>query len=102
MRIFLFQALIIYSLFFFFRSLVITHRAGTLFPQVGEIVVAGVPVGPGDVDTASRRYVHLYAGGLPSFIERYRHWMAIFDDQDSGLCSARLQAGIVNLTQLPT
>lgn len=73
MRIFLFQALIIFSLLFFFPPLVVTHRAGTLFPEISEIVVAGVAVGPGDVDTASRGHVHLYAGGLPSFIERYRH-----------------------------
>ena len=72
-RIFFFQALIIYSLLFFFPSLVVTHRAGTLFSQIGEIVVAGVAVGPGDVDTAPRGHVHLYASGLPSFIERYRH-----------------------------
>ena len=52
-RIFFFQALIIYSLLFFFPSLVVTHRAGTLFPQIGEIVVAGVVVGPGDVDSGS-------------------------------------------------
>lgn len=77
-RIFLFQALIIDSLLFFFPSLVVTHGAGTLLPEISEIVVAGVAVRPDDVDTASRGHMHLYAGGLSSFIERYRHGMAIF------------------------
>jgi hypothetical protein len=47
--------------------------------------VAGVAVGPGDVDTAPRGHVHLYAGGLPSFIERYRHWGDYFVGNQSFL-----------------
>jgi len=56
--------------------LVVAHRAGALFAQIGEIVVAGVIVGPGDVDSRSRGDVHLYAGRFSSRIDRNGHGRA--------------------------
>jgi len=38
------------------------HRAGALFPEIREFVVAGMAVGPSDVDAGPRRHVHLYTG----------------------------------------
>jgi len=58
---------------FFFAALVIACGAGTFFAQVSEIVVAGVAVGPGDVDPSAGLYVHLHSGRLPSWIEWNGH-----------------------------
>jgi len=74
--IFLSQALIIFSPLFLFSSLIVAHRARTLFPEIGEIIMARMAVRPSDVDAGPRGHVHLYTGGLPSFIDRYRHRMA--------------------------
>ena len=54
---------------FFFAALVVARRAGTLFAQIREIVVAGVAVGPGDVDSRASFDVHLYGRRL-SFADR--------------------------------
>jgi hypothetical protein len=81
MRIFLFQALIVFLPFFFFQALIVAHRTGTFFPEVREVKVAGMAVGPGDVDAGPRGHVHLYAGGFSSFINRYGHQMAILPEE---------------------
>lgn len=44
--------------------LVIARGAGTFVAKIREIVVAGVAVGPQDVDTGAAGYVNLHAGGL--------------------------------------
>jgi len=56
-----------------------TSRRDT-FPEIREIVVAGMAVGPSDVDASSRRHVHLYTGGFSSFIETYGHLIAILPE----------------------
>jgi len=70
---FLLQALIGLLARLSFCSLIIAHRTGTFFTQVGEVVVAAVPVGPGDIDAGAGRHVDLNAGGLSSGVERDGH-----------------------------
>jgi hypothetical protein len=80
MWIFLFQAFIVLLPLLFFQPLIVAHRAGTLFPEICKIVVAGMTVGPSDVDAGPRRHVHLYTGGFSSFIETYGHLIAILPE----------------------
>src|SRR5437879_1897155 len=47
----------------FSYSLVIARSARTFVAQVWEIVMAGVAVGPDDVDTRAAGHVNFYAGG---------------------------------------
>ena len=100
MRIFLSQPLIVFSLLFFFPPLIVAHCTGTIFPEIREAIMAGMAIGPSDVDAGPRRHVHLHSAGFSSFIERYRHRMAVLrvgvhpDFRRS--CRARLQAGTVN------
>ncbi len=100
MRIFLSQPLIVFSLLFFFPPLIVPHCTGTIFPEIREAVMAGMAIGPSDVDAGPRRHVHLHTAGFSSFIERYRHRTAILragvhpDFRRSW--RARLQAGTVN------
>jgi len=54
-------------------ALIIAHRAGTLFAQIREVVVAGVAIGPRDVDARARRHVHLHTGGFSPFIDGNGH-----------------------------
>ena len=58
---------------FFFAALVITCGAGTLFPQVREIIVAGVAIGPSDVDSSPGLYMHFHGGRLSSRIDWNGH-----------------------------
>ena len=58
---------------FFFTTLVVARGARTLFAQIGEVVVAGVAIGPGDVDSCAGFDVDLYGGRLPSWIKWNRH-----------------------------
>jgi hypothetical protein len=75
--IFLFQLLIFPLPIRLFLSLIIAHRARTLFPEIREVVMAGVAVGPRDVNAGARGHVHLYTRGFSSFIDGYWHRMAI-------------------------
>ncbi len=100
MRIFLSQPLIVFSLLFFFPPLIVAHCTGTIFPEIREAVMAGMAIGPSDVNAGPRRHVYLHSAGFSSFIERYRHRMAVLrvgvhpDFRRS--CRARLQAGTVD------
>src|SRR5271154_38041 len=58
---------------FFFAALIVTGGARTLFAQVSEIVVAGVAIGPGDVDSCASFNVHFYDRRLSSRIDWNRH-----------------------------
>ena len=58
---------------FLFAALVVARGARTLFAQIGEVVVAGVAIGPGDVYTSAGLDVHFHGGRLPSRIEWNRH-----------------------------
>jgi hypothetical protein len=54
-------------------ALVVAGGAGTFVAKVGKIVVAGVAVGPYDVDTGAGGYVDLYAGGLLPWVDGNGH-----------------------------
>jgi len=54
-------------------ALIITCGTRTFIAKVGEIVVTRVTVGPSDVDAGAAGYVHFYAGGLFSGIDRNGH-----------------------------
>ncbi len=49
---------------FLFPSLLVTARAGTLFPEICEIVMAAVMIRPDDIDAGAGRNSHLDVGGL--------------------------------------
>ena len=59
---------------FFFAALIITCSAGTLFAQIRKIVVAGVAIGPGDVNSRASFDVHLHGRRLSSRIDWNRHF----------------------------
>src|SRR5580700_4302280 len=48
----------------FFLAFVVAGGARALIAEVGEIVVAGVAVGPGDVHAGTRGDVDFYGGGF--------------------------------------
>jgi hypothetical protein len=48
----------------FSDAFVVAGGAGTLFAEIGKIVMTGMAVGPGDVDAGAGRYVDLYGGGF--------------------------------------
>lgn len=52
------------GLFIFFAAFVAASGAGAFFAQVGKIVVAGVAVGPDDVDAGPGGDVDFHAGGF--------------------------------------
>src|SRR5207247_10577625 len=52
---------------------VVTGGARTLLAQISELVVAGMPVGPGDVHTRAARNVDLDARWFFSWVEGGRH-----------------------------
>ena len=54
-------------------ALVIASGAGTLVAKISEIVVAGVTIGPDNVDTGAAGYVNFYRGGFFAGIKRDRH-----------------------------
>jgi len=58
---------------FFLAALIVAGGAGTFFAQVSEIVVAGVAIGPGDVDSRASFDVYLHGGRLPSRIDWNGH-----------------------------
>src|SRR5580704_618473 len=58
---------------FFFPAVVVARGTGTFVPQISEVVVAGVAIGPGNVNSGSRLYVHLHGGRLSSRIEWKGH-----------------------------
>ncbi len=58
---------------FFLTALVVACGAGAFFAQIGEVVMAGVAVGPGDVDSCASLNVDLHGGRLPSRIEWNGH-----------------------------
>jgi hypothetical protein len=57
----------------FLFALVVAGGAGTFVAEIGEVVVAGVAVGPGDVHTSAGGDVNFYAGGFFSWIKRSGH-----------------------------
>jgi len=54
-------------------ALVVAGGAGTFLAEVGKIVMAGVAVGPEDVDTSAGGYVNLYGRGLFSGVDGNGH-----------------------------
>src|SRR5262249_32015139 len=58
---------------FLFFPLVATGGARAFVAKIGEIVVAGVAVGPGDVHTCSGRDMNLNRGRLLTRIEKNGH-----------------------------
>ena len=74
----------------FFRALVVACRTGALIAKVGEIVVAGMAVGPGDVDTRAGFYVDFYRGGFFSLIDGYGHLEKYFLSE-SGIFAPALE-----------
>lgn len=62
-------------------ALVIASGAGTFLAKIGEIVVAGVAVGPDDVHAGAAGYVDLYAGGLLSRVDGNGHDSVTADTQ---------------------
>jgi hypothetical protein len=71
-----FQLHVFFPALRFFLALVIAHRAWALFAQIREIVVAGMIIGPGDVDPRSGGHVHFHAGRFSSCIDRDGHGRA--------------------------
>ena len=61
--------------------LVIASGAGAFVAEIGEIVVAGVAVGPDDVHAGAAGYVDLYAGGLFSCVDGNGHDSVTVDSQ---------------------
>jgi hypothetical protein len=53
----------------FLASLVIAHRARTLFAKIGEIVVAAMTVRPADVHPCSGRNMDFDVVGFPAWID---------------------------------
>jgi hypothetical protein len=58
---------------FFFSTLIVAGGTGTFVPQIGEVVVAGVAIGPGDVNASARLHVYFHGGRLSSRIEWKGH-----------------------------
>lgn len=58
---------------FLFGAFVIAGGAGAMVTEEGKVKVAGMAVGPGDVDAGAGFDVNLYGGGLLAGIERRRH-----------------------------
>src|SRR6202022_2918176 len=66
-----------------FFAFVIARRARTLLPQVREVVVARVAVGPDDIDALAGRHLHLDLNRFFPRIEWNRHWNSILTNQRS-------------------
>lgn len=58
---------------FFFGTLVVARRTRTILAQEWKIEVAGVAVGPGDVDPRAGFDVNLHGDGLFAWIDRRGH-----------------------------
>src|SRR5690349_15742560 len=58
---------------FFFAAFVVTGCTRTFISQVGEVIVAGVAVGPSDIDSCAAFYVNFDVGRFFSRIKRGRH-----------------------------
>jgi hypothetical protein len=58
----------------FLLALVIASSARTHVPQVREIVMTGVPVGPRNIHTGAVGHVNLHARGLLPRIDKDWHW----------------------------
>ena len=58
-----------------FVALVVTGRAGAILPQINKVVVARVPVAPGDVHTFASGNVNLHVGGFFPGIDWGRHFI---------------------------
>ena len=54
-------------------ALFVACGAGAVLAEIGEVVVAGVAVGPSDVNSCAGRDVDLYAGGFAALVEGERH-----------------------------
>jgi hypothetical protein len=50
-------------------ALIVARGTGAFVAKIGEIVVAGVAVGPDDVDTGAGGYMNLYGGGFLSGVD---------------------------------
>jgi hypothetical protein len=72
----------------FLGALVIAGGTGAMLAEVGEVVVAGMTVSPGDVDAGARFDVDFDAGGLFALIDRGRH---------SGNVSYLLSVSVISL-----
>ena len=59
----------------FFFAFVVTGGAGAFVAEIGEIVMAGVAVGPSDVDAGAGGDVDFYGGGFFPLIDGGRHWV---------------------------
>src|SRR5580693_9697154 len=74
--IFFFQLLVFLLPLRLFLPLVVAHGAGTFLAEIGEVVVAGVAVGPSYVDSFSGRHVHFHVGRFSSRIDGNGHGSA--------------------------
>lgn len=54
-------------------AFLVAGGAGAVIAKIGEIVMTGVAIGPGDVDAGAGGDVDLYAGGFATLVERKRH-----------------------------
>ena len=58
---------------FFFGAFIVTGGTGAIVTEIGKIEVAGVAVGPGDVDTGASFHVDFDIDGFLAVIEWCRH-----------------------------
>ena len=61
----------------FLLPLIIAHGAWTFFAQIRKAIVAGVTIGPGNIDAGARRHVHLHTGRFSPNIDGYGHRVTI-------------------------
>jgi len=63
---------------FLLLSFIVACGAWAVVAQIHKVVMARVPVGPGNVHTRAAAHVYLHAGGLASQISRDRHLQCAF------------------------
>src|SRR5579859_7765619 len=57
----------------FFKTFVVAGRARTILPQISEIEMAGMAVGPGDIHARAGADVNFHAGGLAALVDGNGH-----------------------------
>jgi hypothetical protein len=57
----------------FLFAFVLAGRAGAFVTKVGELVMARVAVGPGNIDTRTGAHVNFHGSGLSARIDGHRH-----------------------------